>query len=98
MILIRLILEAFLKGGGGKDWRFCLVASLLLVEIAKNNITKGDTVDSALPSIATEKECLFLPPPHPPRLENKFRNSVSVSKFQFKVVMLQIAFDKMNFQ
>ncbi|XP_068676830.1 uncharacterized protein [Montipora foliosa] len=40
MILIRLIVEAFLEGGGGEEWRFCLAASLLLVEIAKNNITK----------------------------------------------------------
>ncbi|XP_068675843.1 uncharacterized protein [Montipora foliosa] len=40
MILIRLIVESFLIGGGGEDWRFCLAASLLLVEIAKNNITK----------------------------------------------------------
>ncbi|XP_068725933.1 uncharacterized protein [Montipora capricornis] len=40
MILIRLIVEAFLEGGGGEEWQFCLAISLLLVEIAKNNITK----------------------------------------------------------
>ena len=60
LILIRLIVEAFLSGGGGEDWRFCLAASLLLVEIAKNNITKGDTVELALHSITTEYEYLFL--------------------------------------
>ncbi|XP_068675220.1 uncharacterized protein [Montipora foliosa] len=47
MILIRLIVEACLKGGGGKDWRFCLAASLLLVEIAKNNITKAIRQEAA---------------------------------------------------
>ena len=89
MILIRLIVEACLKGGGGKDWRFCLAASLLLVEIAKNNITKGDTVKLALPCIGTEYEYLFSL-----RLANKFSNSGCVSKFQFKVVMFQIDYDK----
>lgn len=42
MILIRLIVEAYLQGEGGADWRFCLFASSLLVDIAKNNVTKGD--------------------------------------------------------
>ena len=45
MKLIRLIVEAYLKGGGGGDWRFCLLASSILVDIAKNNVTKGDFID-----------------------------------------------------
>jgi len=45
MKLIRLIVEAYLKGGGGGDWRFCLLASSILVDIAKNNVTKGDPID-----------------------------------------------------
>ncbi|XP_068725930.1 uncharacterized protein [Montipora capricornis] len=48
LILIRLIVEAFLSGGGGEDWRFCLAASLLLVEIAKNNTTKVMRQEAAL--------------------------------------------------
>lgn len=44
MKLIRLIVEAYLQGGGGADWRFCLFATSLLVEIAKNNVTTGDVV------------------------------------------------------
>ena len=45
MLLIRLIVEAYLKGGGGGDWRFCLLASSILVDIAKNNVTKGNFID-----------------------------------------------------
>ena len=45
MKLIRLIVEAYLTGGGGGDWRFCLLASSVLVDIAKNNMTKGDFID-----------------------------------------------------
>ena len=48
MNLIRLIVEAYLKGGGGGDWRFCLLASSVLVDIAKNNITKGNFIDPNL--------------------------------------------------
>ena len=44
MKLIRLIVEAYLKGGGGGDWRFCLLATSILVDIAKNNVTKGDSI------------------------------------------------------
>ena len=43
MKLIRLIVEAYLQGGGGDDWRFCLLASSILVDIGMNNATKGDT-------------------------------------------------------
>ena len=45
MNLIRLIVEAYLKGGGGGDWRFCSLASSILVDIAKNNMTKGNFID-----------------------------------------------------
>ena len=45
MLLVRLIIEAYLNGKGGKDWRFCLGASQLLVEIIKNNVTKGSTAE-----------------------------------------------------
>ena len=79
MILIRLIVESFLIGGGGEDWRFCLAASLLLVEIAKNNITKGDTVELALFSITTDYEYLFLL-----RITKQFSNGGCVSKLQLK--------------
>ncbi|XP_068726267.1 uncharacterized protein [Montipora capricornis] len=48
LTLIRLIVEAFLMGGGGGDWRFCLESSLLLVEIAKNNIIKELRKEAAL--------------------------------------------------
>lgn len=45
MKLIRLVVEAYLKGGGGGDWRFCLLASSVLVDLAKNNMTKGNFID-----------------------------------------------------
>lgn len=43
MELIRFIVEAYLQGGGGNDWRFCLLVSSIFVDIAKNNVTKGNT-------------------------------------------------------
>ena len=45
MLLVRLIIEAYLNAKGGEDWRFCLAASQLLVEIVKNNVTKGNTTE-----------------------------------------------------
>ena len=45
MLLVRLIIEAYLNAKGGEDWRFCLAASQLLVEIVKNNVTKGSTAE-----------------------------------------------------
>ena len=42
MLLLGLIIEAYLSADSGDDWRFCLAVSQLLVEIAKNNITKGN--------------------------------------------------------
>ena len=42
MILIRRIVEAYLQGGGGGDWRFCIQASSILTDIVKNNLTPGD--------------------------------------------------------
>ena len=44
MELIRLIVKGYLEGGGGGDWRFCLLATAILVDIAKNCMTKGDTI------------------------------------------------------
>ena len=41
LILLRRIVEAYQKGGGGDDWRFCLLAGSLLSDIAMNNMTKG---------------------------------------------------------
>ena len=38
-------MEAYLNAKGGEDWRFCLAASQLLVEIVKNNVTKGSTAE-----------------------------------------------------
>ena len=45
MLLVGLLIEAYLNGRGGEDWRFCLAASQLLVETAKNNVTKGSTAE-----------------------------------------------------
>ena len=45
MLLVRLIIEAYLNAKGGEDWRFCLATSQLLVEIVKNNVTKGNTTE-----------------------------------------------------
>ena len=43
MILLRLIIETFLKeGDGAGDWRFCLLASSILAHIAMNNETIGE--------------------------------------------------------
>lgn len=41
MKLLRWVIEAYLDGGGGDDWRFCLLAASLLAEISVNNVTKG---------------------------------------------------------
>ena len=43
MLLLGLVIEAYLSADGGEDWRFCLAVSQLLVEIVKNNVTKGNT-------------------------------------------------------
>jgi len=40
MLLVRLIVEAYLKKGGGDDWRFCSLASSILADIANNNMTE----------------------------------------------------------
>lgn len=42
MILLRRVVEAYLDGGGGSDWRFCLLTGSLLSEISMNNVTKGN--------------------------------------------------------
>ena len=42
MILLRRVVEAYLDGGGGNDWRFCLLTGSLLSEISMNNVTKGN--------------------------------------------------------
>ena len=42
MSLIKLVTEAYLKGGGGTDWRFCLLASSIFVEITNNSVNKGN--------------------------------------------------------
>ena len=41
MKLFRLLVETFLKNGGGVDWRFCVLAASILSDIAMNNATKG---------------------------------------------------------
>ena len=43
MSLIGLIIESYLDADGGEEWQFCLAVSQLLVEIVKNNVTKGNT-------------------------------------------------------
>lgn len=42
MILLRRVVEAYLDGGGGDDWKFCLLTGSLLSEISMNNVTKGN--------------------------------------------------------
>lgn len=42
MILLRRVVEASLDGGGGNDWKFCLLTGSLLSEISMNNVTKGN--------------------------------------------------------
>ena len=39
--LFRLVVETYLKRGGGDDWRFCLLSASILSDIAMNNATKG---------------------------------------------------------
>lgn len=41
MGLIALITNSYLKGGGGADWRFCLLLSSILVDITNNSVYKG---------------------------------------------------------
>ncbi len=41
MILLRLVIEAYQEGGGGEDWRFCLLAASILSDVAMNNVTRG---------------------------------------------------------
>ena len=42
MKLLKLVLTAHLNGGGGKDWRFCLLMASILSEIAMKNARKGN--------------------------------------------------------
>ena len=42
MELLRHVLVAYLDGGGGKDWRFCLQVVFILSEITMKNATKGN--------------------------------------------------------
>ena len=42
--LIALITNSYLKGGGGADWRFCLLLSSILVDITNKSVYKGITV------------------------------------------------------
>ncbi|KAJ7356110.1 ptk6 protein tyrosine kinase [Desmophyllum pertusum] len=40
MMLLRLLVETYLEGGGGDDWRFCLLAASILSDIGMNSATK----------------------------------------------------------
>ena len=42
MKLLKLVLTVHLNGGGGKDWRFCLLMASILSEIAMKNARKGN--------------------------------------------------------
>ena len=42
MNLLTLVLTSHLDGGGGSDWKFCLLAGSILSEIAMKNAIKGD--------------------------------------------------------
>lgn len=52
MILLRRVVEACQEGGGGDDWRFCLLAASILSDVAMNNITRG-TSDSIITCLIT---------------------------------------------
>ena len=41
MILLRCAVKAYLEGGSGGDWKFCLLTASLLTEISMNNVIKG---------------------------------------------------------
>lgn len=41
LILLRRVVEAYQEGGGGDDWRFCLLAASILSDVVMNNMTKG---------------------------------------------------------
>lgn len=43
MTLLRLLVETYLKGGGGDDWKFCLLSASILSDIAINNATDGES-------------------------------------------------------
>lgn len=43
MTLLRLLVETHLQGGGGDDWKFCLLAASILSDIAMNNATDGES-------------------------------------------------------
>ncbi len=42
--LLLSVIEAYKEGGGGNDWRFCMIAASVLSDIAMNNETKGKDV------------------------------------------------------
>ena len=62
MKLIRLIVEAYLKGEGGGDWRFCLLASSILVDVAKNNLTEGDSINLFIKIDSPQPQRCFFEP------------------------------------
>ena len=43
MTLLRRLVETHLKGGGGDDWKFCLLAASILSDIAMYNATDGES-------------------------------------------------------
>ena len=61
MTLFRLLVETYLKRGGGDDWRFCLLAAWILSDIARNNATKGKpNLKQNLPKVIESKKALKL--------------------------------------
>ena len=45
MILLGCAVKAFLEGGAGDDWKFCLLTASLLTEISMNNVIKGNILE-----------------------------------------------------
>ncbi|XP_078353413.1 uncharacterized protein LOC144638109 isoform X2 [Oculina patagonica] len=46
MILLRRVIVAYQESGGGEDWRFCLLASSILSDVAMNNVTRELRVEA----------------------------------------------------
>lgn len=43
MNLLRSLVEKYLDGNGGQDWRFCMLAATIFLDISMKNETKGET-------------------------------------------------------
>lgn len=60
MDLLDLVLKAHLDGGGGDDWKFCLLASSILSEIAMKNAIKGKHFHRNMKLSSTERDHAYI--------------------------------------